>query len=336
MSDTETITPTAPLRIEEDAPLVIVEERPDRREVAVPDLPRSTRGTFSHVVQRGLTLFVALCVGLLVFLYFGTSFMHSRSQRALRDQFRSNSQNQALPGSSGSPYVSTDTTGAQVEKPIPSGTAIAILHIPRIGVNEAVVEGTSSSDTLKGPGHLAASPLPGQLGNAVVLARHDTGGAPFHDIGSLKPGDHFSFDTAIGTVTYTVISVSTHPAADMSIFATQHLGAHNLDTATLVTTTGLLDSSHRRVVLGQLEGTPAGFTPGHVAPSTSDLGLAMNHDGLLALVLAMQLLLLASIGAVWLARRWHRHAAWTVATPLVLCCAWLVFEQFVRVLPSAL
>ncbi len=331
MSDTETIAPSAAVVADELA-VVFADDRDQSVDLGAPDLPEPTRQAIHRVVQHGLTLFVALCVALLVFLFVGTDLMHSRYQRALRDKFRSLDQNFGLP-----PVTTSDPrTGAVTVTPIAAGTPVALLRIPRIHVSEVVAEGTGSEQTLQGPGHLAATPLPGQLGNTVIIGHHSIAGAPFGDIGSLKPGDHFSFVVSGGTVDYRVLSVGKRRASDTSVFATQRAGGKSINTATLVTSASMLDTSKRLVVVAQLQGTPAGFTPGHIAPSDSDLGLALNHGGLIPLAFALQLLLLASLGGVWLVKRWHRFAGWTLATPVVLCCAWLVFEQFTHILPSAL
>ena len=352
VSDTETLPVAAPV-IANELTVVLAPERDSGVQLGTPDLPKSTRDTVYRVLQHGLTLFVLLCVALMGFLVVGTDLMHSRYQRQLLDKFRSADQLETLPpltpdgaapstgpGANGTVnstggFGSASTTNT-ANTPIVTGTPIALLRIPRIHVSEVVAEGTNSAQTLHGPGHLPATPLPGQLGNAVVIGRHSTGGAPFGSLGSLKPGDHFSFVVYSGTVTYRVLSVRTYHASDMSIFGTQHAAGKSINTATLITSTSMFDSNRRLAVVGQLQGTPAGFTPGHIAPNDSDLGLALNHGGLVALAFALQLLLLASIGAVWLVKRWHRLAAWTVATPVVLCCTWLVFEQFAHILPSAL
>jgi sortase A len=351
MSDTDTLPVAAPV-IANELTVILAPERDDGVQLGAPDLPKSTRDTVQRVVQHGLTLFVLLCVALMGFLFVGTDVMHSRYQRALHDTFVSMDQLQTLPGTSTYAESSTSSGASangqittqpaqsasptQSPPPIPTGTPVALLKIPRIDVSEVVTEGTSSAQTLRGPGHLPATPLPGQLGNTVVIGRHSTGGSPFGSLGSLKPGEHFSFVVGSGTASYRVVSVRTYRASNMSIFATQRAAGKSINTATLVTSTSLLDSNRRLAVIGQLQGTPAGFTPGHVAPNDSDLGLALNSSGLLALAIALQLLLLASIGAVWLVKRWHRFAAWTVATPVVLCGTWLVFEQFAHILPSAL
>ncbi|HEY1737067.1 MAG TPA: class E sortase, partial [Acidimicrobiia bacterium] len=332
MSDTETLPVAAPV-IANELTVILAPERERVVELGAPELPKSTRDTVKHVVQHGLTLFVLLCVALMGFLVVGTDLLHSRYQRALHDKFVSMDQLETLPGTSSyssaaSPENGTIASAATggtsrtssnpTAQSIQTGTPIALLRIPRIHVDEVAAEGTASAQTLQGPGHLAATPLPGQLGNAVFIGRHSTGGAPFGHLGALKPGDHFSFVVGIGTVTYRVISVRTYPASNMSIFGTQHAGDRAINTATLATSTSLFDSNRRLAVIGALQGTPAGFTPGHVAPSDSDLGLALNRSGLVALAFALQLLLLASIGAAWLVKRWHRFAAWTVATPVVL------------------
>ena len=299
MSDTETLPVAAPV-IANELTVVLAPDRDSGVQLGAPDLPKSTRDTVYRVLQHGLTLFVLLCVALMGFLVVGTDLMHSRYQRQLLDTFRSADQLETLPpltpngaapstgpGANGT-VNSTGGTGtaaaSTTNAPVVTGTPIALLRIPRIHVSEVVAEGTNSAQTLRGPGHLPATPLPGQLGNAVVIGRHSTGGAPFGSLGSLKPGDHFSFVVYSGTVTYRVLSVRTYHASDMSIFGTQHAAGKNINTATLITSTSMFDSNRRLAVVGQLQGTPAGFTPGHIAPNDSDLGLALNHGGLVARV----------------------------------------------------
>ena len=61
--------------------------------------------------------------------------------------------------------------------------------------NVVVVEGTSSSDLLEGPGHLRDSPLPGQLGESIVMGKSATAGAPFGGIARLRKGDVINVTT---------------------------------------------------------------------------------------------------------------------------------------------
>src|SRR4051794_10849646 len=111
MSDTD-VLPEVPLIADNLA--VVVTERVTTP--ASPGVPQTVRDGARRVVSHGLTVFVALCVGLLLFLFVGTSLMHSRYQRALRDNFRRSDQLFQLP-----PQTKTDNTGAITVVPIATG-----------------------------------------------------------------------------------------------------------------------------------------------------------------------------------------------------------------------
>ena len=79
---------------------------------------------------------------------------------------------------------------AQATAPLGGAIApapIAYLQIPAIGLSQVIVEGTSSEDLASGPGHLPATPLPGQAGNSQIFGRSVTFGAPSANCGSCDP-----------------------------------------------------------------------------------------------------------------------------------------------------
>ncbi|MDP8977261.1 MAG: sortase [Actinomycetota bacterium] len=87
----------------------------------------------------------------------------------------------------------------------PPAGAIAILRIPSIGVNHAVVEGTDSVDLNRGPGHYTSTAYPWQDRGRVGIAGHRTTyGAPFWSLDELRAGDEVRLLTARGTFTYVV------------------------------------------------------------------------------------------------------------------------------------
>jgi sortase A len=53
------------------------------------------------------------------------------------------------------------------------GSPIAHLVIPKIDLDEIVLEGVESETLNGGPGHLPGSPLPGERGNAIISAHRD-------------------------------------------------------------------------------------------------------------------------------------------------------------------
>jgi sortase A len=81
------------------------------------------------------------------------------------------------------------------------GTPVARLVIPRIGLDEVVVEGVSDADLRAGPGHMTGSALPGDSGNAVISAHRDR---HFHPLARLVVGDTIVTESDHGTVIWTV------------------------------------------------------------------------------------------------------------------------------------
>jgi sortase A len=69
-----------------------------------------------------------------------------------------------------------------------NGAAIGVLQIPNIGVNLVVAEGESVEQLRSGPVHRAGTPLPGDVGNSVILGHASAWGAPFADLDRLTRG----------------------------------------------------------------------------------------------------------------------------------------------------
>ena len=84
------------------------------------------------------------------------------------------------------------------------GPPIGRLHIESAGVSEVLMEGVSTDDLKRGPGHMPWTPVPGQPGNAVVSGHRTTYGAPFIDLDLVAPGDEIVVQTAIGFHTFEV------------------------------------------------------------------------------------------------------------------------------------
>jgi len=87
---------------------------------------------------------------------------------------------------------------------VPNGAAVGRLVIRKLGVSFYVVQGTSTGDLERGPGHYAGTALPG-LGGTVAIAGHRTTYlAPFRNLNELVPGDQIQMQMPYGTFTYVV------------------------------------------------------------------------------------------------------------------------------------
>jgi sortase A len=83
------------------------------------------------------------------------------------------------------------------------GAPVARLLIPKIALDDIVLEGVTPSALNGGPGHLPGSSLPGAEGNAVISAHRDR---HFRRLGELAIGDTISTQTLGDSVTWRVVS----------------------------------------------------------------------------------------------------------------------------------
>ena len=72
------------------------------------------------------------------------------------------------------------------------GVPVARLRIPRIGLDEIVIEGVGDDELNAGPGHLPGSAMPGMPGNAVISAHRDR---HFSHLDALQLGDAIRTET---------------------------------------------------------------------------------------------------------------------------------------------
>jgi len=92
----------------------------------------------------------------------------------------------------------------QQQRTAPDGAAIARLVIAKLGVVYDVVQGTSTGDLERGPGHYASTALPGE-GRTIAIAGHRTTYlAPFRNLNELHHGDRIVVQMPYGRFTYVV------------------------------------------------------------------------------------------------------------------------------------
>jgi len=82
------------------------------------------------------------------------------------------------------------------------GTPVARLRIPRIGLDEIVIEGVGDDELNAGPGHLPGSALPGMPGNAVISAHRDR---HFSHLDALQLGDTIHTETGQSAGSWVIV-----------------------------------------------------------------------------------------------------------------------------------
>lgn len=88
------------------------------------------------------------------------------------------------------------------------GDAIALIKIPKLGVEQIIFEGNNSSVTQKGIGHMSGSAGVAESGVSILVGRRMTWGAPFNKINKLKIGDKITTATVGGIMNYKVSKIN--------------------------------------------------------------------------------------------------------------------------------
>jgi sortase A len=275
-------------------------------------------GKASPHVRRWLLWTAALTVLFVGYVLVLGGLTHTSEQRRLRDEFGT--------------LVASGWADRPTWKPVP-GQPTAILSIPRIGMNEVVVQDSTPEDLMAGPAHLLTSPLPGYPGNSVILGRRITFGSPFWHLEDLRQGDLITVVTPQGAFAYTVSSSREVLPGSPDVFA-QSPDAR----LTLVTSNSSYYPSGRIAVTAVLQGTPLEPVENPVVILEEDqLGLAGDTGALVAVIPSGIVFVLTVIGARALRRRMtSAKAAYLLASPLVLFVLWMLFRSADGLLPGTL
>ena len=276
------------------------------------------------LVASVLLILSCLCLGFLANLLVVSQLIHARDQEVLYSDFRSELANAIAP------VGQTDINGALLQP----GAAIAILEIPDIGLQEVVVEGTTSTVTQSGPGHKRDTVLPGQAGTSVIYGRQAAFGGPFGQLEILQPGMTIVATTGQGVAEYRVIGVR-RPGDPIPALLQSGEGR-----LTLVTAMGprFMPTDLLRVdaeLVSQVQPSPPRvITPASMDPA--EQAMAGDPEGLVPLLLWLQVLLAVAVATVWLVLRWGKWQAWLVAAPIFFVAGVMASMSAIRLLPNLL
>jgi len=297
---------------------------------------------------------ILVTLGVLILLFvayqlWGTGLYTAREQSRLKDQFAQELERVSATSTTVAPSPTTTTTPLP---PPPSGDAVAMIRIPKIGVDNAVVQGVGVEDLRKGPGHYPETPAPGQLGNAAIAGHRTTYGQPFNRLDELSPGDEIDVTTLQGSYRYVV---DTQQDADGN--ASGHIvvqpsqvevleptpdpvrAGFDLATLTLTTCNPKFSAAERLVVKATwkpaTEASPVPVAP-PVQPvvSVGDLGLSGESSSITPLV--WWGFVVALVGGLWwwLFHRYRRWTTWMVGVIPFLIVLFFFYANLERVLPT--
>ena len=311
--------------------------------------------------------------GVLILLFvayqlWGTGLAEARSQDRLRSDFLDALEAPAPTTSSTVPpdTVPGETTTSQAPAPAPptptpTGEAVAIIRIPKIGVEKAVVEGVSVNALKRGPGHYPTTPMPGQPGNAAIAGHRTTYGAPFYRTDELEAGDVIQVTTRQGEFTYEVREKKIVRPTQNEV-----LDPSEENLLTLTTCHPRFSAAQRLIIVAVLTDNPApapAAPPVTTPPSDDAAGEEPADDPIPGEVPGEEpalpetptlddpsvsgdpaakgpaILWGALAGLVWLvtwllSKRWGRVTAYAMGTPVFLVVLFVFFENFARLLPA--
>lgn len=291
---------------------------------------------------KALVGFGLLVLAFLAYQLWGTTLIQSGSQSRLRAAIAA----QLAPGA-------TRSAGSSAAPVLP-GAAVALIDIPSIGVDKAVVQGVAEADLEQGPGHYPGTPMPGQPGNAAIAGHRTTFGGPFYRLNFLTPGDSVFLTTTQGTFRYVVRRSFVVSPSDTAVVAPSRSNM-----LTLTTCTPLFSAAKRLVVQAALVGRPAPVAQkaatapsGGGSPRLARTGAApgrpwiypvANLGGVLgpspyppALCWGAALAAVAAVVRAASRRAKARAAVWLAAFPLLAAMLFIFFTALDQAMPPSL
>jgi sortase A len=292
-----------------------------------------------------------ISVGVLILLFvvyqlWGTGLTHDRAQKSLRAKATRElaATLTTSPPSTLAGAPPTSASPATIPPALTGSDWAALIDIPKIGLDEVVVEGVGVEELKQGVGHYPDTKMPGEKGNAALAGHRTTYGHPFNKLDELDPGDEISVTTRAGTFKYAV--ASTTIVTPESVEVLDNTPDNRL---TLTTCNPKYSAEQRLIVVALLQGpplnepvVPPGTTPTTSPPRSSELAAGLDRPGLSGAGAANRPAIAWGIIAAciwlgaWAVGRWtgRRWTAYIIGTPLFLVALFVFFENFARLLPA--
>ena len=299
--------------------------------------------TVQHAIRATGRLLVTLGTVILLFVAYqlwGTGLREAQAQSDLTESFSG-----ALAAEAERP---PDAPPPEVPLAPPAGEAVAMIRIPKIGVEKAVVEGVNVADLRKGPGHYPGTPLPGQGGNSGIAGHRTTYGAPFFELDRLVEGDEIQVRTLQGEFRYAVDRISVVRPDQVEVLDPTEEARLTLTTChprysareRLIVSAVLLDEpvpAPEPVPPPAPEQVPEEQVPEEQVPEEQALegaGLEGDPSARTPALLWGALAALVWVATRQAAARGRRLPAYALGVPVVLVVLFLCFEQIARLLPA--
>ncbi|WP_433530886.1 sortase domain-containing protein [Micromonospora sp. CA-263727] len=300
---------------------------------APPPLRRSVNLAL-QVPGTALSILAVLALGMVLHLTVVSQLQYQRNQQTAFADFRSELAQGTAPVSQYRIDYREDPEGREML--VAPGSPVALLHIPRIGLDAVVFEGTSADVLRSGPGHRRDSVLPGQRGTSVIMGRRAAYGGPFRDLELLMPGDVIRVTTGQSENRHEyVVTGIRHPGDPVPDPPAADGGRLTLITALgtefMPTDVMWVDAD----LASDVQPTPARrFTAAALPPA--ELAMGTDPDAWTPVMLWAQALLFTVLAVTYLRNRWGGWQAWIAGGPLLAALGCAACDQAVRLLPNLL
>jgi sortase A len=244
----------------------------------------------------------------------------TRNQKTLYDSFRSELANATAP------VGQVDANNNFVAM----GAPVSLLDFPRLKDSFVVVEGTTSSALMAGPGHRRDTVLPGQAGTSIIFGRRAAYGGAFSALLQLHKNDLIVTTTGQGRSTYKITEILTSGEKSVATSAPGRLtlvaaaGSPYVPKGLIVVNADLVSKAYDR---GPMYMSYVNLLP-------AERAMQGQSSNWVAVLLLAQALLLATIGIVWLYFRQGRLVAWVIGLPVLLALGVALSNQVAGLLPN--
>ncbi|MEN9751660.1 MAG: hypothetical protein RLZZ600_707 [Actinomycetota bacterium] len=155
---------------------------------------------------------ILITIGVLILLFLGWQLWINDSMTAISASRAAAAEaSRWAPPTPGSEPVEKDFGAAPVARRVGSGQTIAVIYIPRLGVNSArsVKESVVPTITLNRGffGHYPDSAMPGEAGNFALAVHRGGWGSNFKQAQIIRTGDNIYLETQDGYYMYTVRNI---------------------------------------------------------------------------------------------------------------------------------
>lgn len=308
-----------------------------------PTAPRFRR---VRVLLRALaSLLLGLGTLLVLFAMFqlwGTALTQHNSQSQLRKQFAEIQSTTTTTVETSTTTTTTTTTTTQVAPPAPRlvpspltlGDPVARLEIPKIHVDQIVVQGTDDAQLRMGPGHYPSTPVPGAPGNIAIAGHRTTYGAPFFHLDQLKVGDQIYLITPYGRYTYAVVRDFVVAPNDVSV-----VKPSKTISLTLTTCNPRYSAAQRLIVQAVVTTNPTISPRAVEITNTQAEGLARStvSESSLPATVAWGFAFVFVLAVVYFARRRYGHAVIVAlfGIPAIFIVMFVFFQELSNLLPPS-